>query len=384
MNERAYNDIVSKVPNGDWLRAGHWKKNPVYQRYPDAAQQAMETLATLATPEWFLLEAEKWCTIVDGRRAPLHPILMSQLHPDPLSFWRIFSVAYDLLTLENIRPIPARPRERPLADRLLESNEFTGVASELSAAARLKRGGIQFDWYPLAGGDLLVQGDVPLFVEVKGRSFVSDAVTQEITKYHELRFAISSIAGDCAIDFVLEPTQADGLSSRARSELWKRIMSEFVLAAQMLVEKATFPARHDLPSIGTLWIGRSRDEILGIGAGTGGLALDERAESRRAIRATINTAIGELPPAEPAVIYIEWSGARPEFEQALRQRLERLDHTEPRVTAVVIRGGGFVAGEGIPHEWHHVIEAPSPEGATSAVVSALCGSRLDALDASRK
>lgn len=42
----------------------------------------METLATLATPDWFLEEAKKWCTIANGGRVSSHPIVLGMLHPD--------------------------------------------------------------------------------------------------------------------------------------------------------------------------------------------------------------------------------------------------------------------------------------------------------------
>lgn len=336
----------------------------------------METLATLATPDWFLEEAKKWCTIANGGRVSSHPIVLGMLHPDYLSFWPVFSLGDDLHTLNNVRPIPSRPRERPLAERLLEAGEFRGAAGEIAAAARLRRGGVRFEWYPPEGGDFSIQGDAIRFVEVKRRSYVSEAASSELNRYPELRAAIAAAVPGYEIEFALEPMQADGLGTRARGEQWNRITLELVSAAQELVGSQSVPGRCDRP-LGTLWIGHSRDELMAIGAGTGGLALDEKAEARRALRSVVNNAISELPAGGRAVIYLEWPGARPEFELAVRKRLSHLTANEAIVTAVVLRGTIGMPGEIVPREWTRVIENPSMvDEAESAVVRALSTDHL--------
>jgi len=212
-----YQEIVAKIPRGDWLRAGHWRTTPLYERHPVAVECAMETLATLATPDWFFEEAKKWCTIANGDRVSSHPIVLGMLHPDYLSFWPVFCLGNDLHTLDNVRPIPSRSRELPLAERLLDSAEFRGAAGEVSAAARLKRSGVRFEWYPPEGGDFSIQGDATRFVEVKRRSYVSETATSELNKYHELRATIAAAVPGYEAEFALEPMQADGLGTRARN-----------------------------------------------------------------------------------------------------------------------------------------------------------------------
>jgi hypothetical protein len=372
MNELTHHERVERVRDGDWFGAGLWRESGLYHRHPDVVRLAMEALAKIATPAWFLAELHA--------QTP-HPLVWPLLYPHPISFWPAFSVGHDLHTLGDPRPMPQRDGERPLVDRLLDRAEVRGAVAELAAAALIHRAAIPFTWFPVEGGELELGGGPIRLVEVKYPQYASESADHDMRSSFALSLELQARYPDLVVWFSLKHDLADGLGAKRRRARWEEIRKEVLDAVEVITTTVDLPFSQQL-SVGKIFAGRTIDELHGLGATSDGLALDEHLETRHVIRSVLNRAIGQLPAGAPALVYLQGTRLTPHLVAAIEKRLSRLGAEHPRVAAVVVRGASFTPDDVVPAEYGDVIRNPAaPDLGDDRVVDALLGDHLSGLRA---
>lgn len=262
-------------------------------------------------------------------------------------------------------------REQPLGERLLQHDQLRGAAGELHAGAMLRRAGINFEWFPIEGGEFRVDADVVEYVEVKRPMYHSERTIAEMHRLYSVGHRLTAAVPGYEVEYSLRHDIADDLSGRARDRMWTLIADELESAARDLVVSGAVPSRRET-SVGTIWIAHTKDELDSMRAGRMGLALDDRYEAKRVVRSAIDVAVRELPSRRRALIYLEWSGMGRAFPAAAAKRLASLRADQPHVLGVFVRGYTLEARQIVPNAWVNLIENPTRRGAVrdSAVVAA--------------
>lgn len=190
----------ASFPGGDWFAAGWWRQTSVYAGAPATVDRAMVALAGLADPSWFVAHARK------GGATPMHPLSWPLAHPGSWGAWAALCLGLDLA---DAGPVPdvvlARLRGTDLA-------MFHGAASEVSAAAAMKRFGLRFSWYPQEGGEFLIENDPIRYVEVKHPRYTSERADDELMRLMELQANVMSAFSDVRVSFHPVPELLDDFS----------------------------------------------------------------------------------------------------------------------------------------------------------------------------
>lgn len=210
------NHIRSRFPAGDWFGAGDWTNEELARREPKLVTVAMQRLAELATPTWFLSQ-------MDTENLS-HPLVQALCGGGYLMFWPVFRVGNDLAALDGQIP-------EDLRNRLLNAAEFEGAMAELGAAARLRRSGVRFVWYPPEGGEFGVEDGAIRYVEVKRPRRQSDRAEHELGLLFEIGLQLHEAANGLSVSFALKRDLADHMPRGWRQGLSaQQLVDPFVAA----------------------------------------------------------------------------------------------------------------------------------------------------------
>ncbi|MCE9573518.1 MAG: hypothetical protein K8W52_10205 [Deltaproteobacteria bacterium] len=329
--------------DADWFAARRWQETPLYARCPAAIADAMAALAELVTSAWYREQ------LLAVQAAP-HPLALALTYPHYITIWPAIAVG---LSLARVGAIPDFLRRR-----LLHREEFPGAASELSAAAALTTHNVAFDWYPVEGGEFRVHEDPVRYIEVKRPQYSSSLASLEVAQYMQITAEVCAASPTPHISLNLKPNLLDAHTLRQRAEFdWGRLRVEALDAVRDVVRAGELPAMRQL-QFGTLWMARSREELVSVGGGGfGGLYFKESHEHERVIRATVKKALRQLPAGQPVLVVLDWSAASNEFARSLAEYLENA-RVGRSAAGVMVRRATFVPGDYVPSQKTWMVANP--------------------------
>lgn len=302
----------------------------------------------------------------------MHPLSWPLAHPESWGAWAVCCLGLDLADAGSI---PQAVRDRLRGTDLAM---FHGAASEISAAAAMKRAGLGFAWYPPEGGDFVIENDPIRYVEVKHARFSSARADDEMKRLFALWSKVIGAFTDVRVSFYPLPSLLDALSPKKRTAFdWDGLALQFIRTLNDLRAEETLPARRVTP-IGTIMMGKTDEELHQVGGGGfGGFFIDESHETDRVMRSAVNRAIRQLPPRQTSLIALDWAAATETFRTTVVRRLGDLGQADARVAGLLVRSVILGNTDPVPTSETTVIGHPAMSEVVqgSTVVRALLADR---------